>query len=158
MPDTAQAKILDAYKALVEGYAPLAGKSVITDRSPEEAIEDAELPAIVIYFEAWDFRDAPELGQSMELHTALINFDVIETSANVGFVSRRNAETIAHINAAVQTDPVLGGRIEDFRGMNVAPPMDNGKSVGGASLQAAIRFYTPLRDHFTIVGIGGETF
>ena len=149
MTDTAQGQILDAFGDLLRDYPDLAEENIITDRSPEEAIADEETPCTVIYCEAWRFDDAPMQGQTR--HDMLINFECIETSANVGIISRANQARIAHIVAALHGDPTLGGRLEDCRPIDVAPPMDNGKSIGGASLQVAIRFYTPLGDHFTIV-------
>lgn len=149
MSDDAIGQILDAFSLMMKALPALAGEDVFTDRSPEEAIENEEIPCWVIYSEAWDFDDAPMQGQTT--HTALLNFERIETSANVGLVSRANRNAIAHLIAGIAADPTLGGRLEDCRPLNVAPPMDNGKSIGGASLQIAIRFFTPLGDHFTIV-------
>lgn len=159
MPDpvpTAQGKIIDAYAELLEGYTDLAGKTVITDRSRDDPLATEDLDAIVIYAEAWDFDDDDRQGQT--IHRMLLNFDVLSDGAVHGAINRANQETIAHIVAAIHSDPVLGGRLEDARALNVAPPVDNGKSVGGASLQVALTFYTPLGDHFTIVGAGGTTF
>lgn len=155
MTDTAQAKIIDAMKDVLEGYAPIT-MPVIVDRSPEEAIDESEVPCIVISSEAWGFRDSPSQGHV--IHTMLVNFDVIDTTAAVGSINRRAQETVAHIIAAVGTDPVLGNRIEEFDPVDVAPPMDNGKAIGGTSLQVRVTFYTPRWDHFTIAGISGETF
>ncbi len=156
MTDTAQGKILDAYKALLESYPALAGETIISDRSPDDAIADEEVPCIVIWSEAWRFQDSPDQGHV--IHDMLINFDVIETTASAGSINRRAQEKVAHIIAAVGTDPVLGSRIQEFDAIDVAPPIDNGKTLGGTSLQAKVRFYTPRWDHFTIAGISGDTF
>lgn len=156
MPDTAQAKIIGAYAALLSGYAPLTGKTIITDRSPEDAIDREETPAIVIYPQAWSFDASPEQGQT--IHEMLLNFDVIESSADVGIIGRAAQEAIANIIGAIHSDRVLGNRLEDAQEIDVAPPTDNGKSVGGASLQIKVQFITPRGDHFTILGLGGATF
>lgn len=79
-------------------------------------------------------------------------------AVRIGVISRSAQERIAFILAAIGTDPTLGLRIEDIDERDVAPPMDNGKSVGGASLQVVCTFYTPRRDHFTIIGVGGDLF
>jgi len=149
MTDTAQGQILDAYGVLLGGWPGLDGETIFTDRSPEDAIDAEETPCTVIYCEAWRFDDAPMQGQTR--HDMVLNFECIETSAHVGIVSRANQARIAQVVAALHSDPTLGGRLENCRPVDVAPPMDNGKSVGGASLQVLIRFYTPLGDHFTIV-------
>lgn len=156
MPDSAQGKILDAFAALYGGYAPLDDITVITDRSPDEAITGEELPCIVIGCEGWRFD--PDMEPGSTFHTMILNFDFLETSANVGIVSRRAQEVIAYMLAAIGTDPTLGGRLEDIQEIDVAPPMDNGKSVGGSSLQCICTFRTPRRDHFTIIGVGGAEF
>lgn len=149
MTDTAQAKVLDAFKALIEGYTALSAIPVFSDRSPDDAIESGEVPCIVLSCEYWRFEDSPQQGQV--IHTMLVNFDVIETQATVGTVNRKAQDRIAHIIAAVGTDPTLDDLIEEFDPIDVAPPMDNGKAIGGSSLQARVTFYTPRWDHFTIV-------
>lgn len=149
MTDTAQAKVLDALKDLIEGYSALSTETVFSDRSPEDAIDAEDVPCIVLSSEAWGFQDSPQQGHVR--HTMLVNFDVIETSATAGTINRKAQEKIAHIIAAVGTDPTLDDLIEEFDAIDVAPPMDNGKSIGGSSLQARVTFYTPRWDHFTIV-------
>lgn len=152
MPDQqldALAQIIDAFCALAEGYAPLATETFFPDRSPEDGITVEEMPCWVIYAEAYDFDPAMEQGQTR--HQALINFERIESSETVGVISRANRAGIAHLIAALHQDRTLGDRLEDTQELNVAPPMENGRSVGGASLQVAIAFYTPRGDHFTIV-------
>ncbi|WP_054944168.1 hypothetical protein [Novosphingobium sp. KN65.2] len=156
MADTAQGKIIDAFKALFEADSDLSGIGIITDRSPDEAIADEEIPCIVISTEAWGFQN--DFSQGQTRHELLINFEYIESSANVGIIGRKAQEVIAYMLAAIGSDPTLGGRLEDFDERDVAPPMDNGKSIGGSSLQGLCTFYTPRRDHFTIVGVGGATF
>jgi hypothetical protein len=154
-PD-ALAKIIDAFVALAGEHPELAQEAFYPDRSPEDAIEPEEMPCWVAFAEAWDFDPAMEQGQTR--HQALINFERLETSASVGVISRANRAAIAHLVAAIHIDRTLGGRVEDTQELNVAPPMENGRSVGGASLQVAVTFYTPRGDHFTIVNDRDETF
>lgn len=154
---TAQTKIVGAFAILFRGYAPLVGVPVHTDRAPDDGFDaETELPCIVITVEAWRFEN--DFSQGQTRHTMIVNFDVLETSAQVGVISRSAQERLAYLLAAIGTDPTLGSRLEDIDERDVAPPMDNGKSVGGASLQVACTFYTPRRDHFTIIGVGGDTF
>lgn len=157
MADTAEGKIIDAYKALLEAYGALSGETFFADRSPDDAFdEDNDLPCWVIFTEAWDFDQSEYQGQTR--HDMLVNFERLETSANVGVVSRANQEKIAHVIAAIHSDRTLGGRLESSEELNVAPPAENGRGVGGASLQVRCVFYTPRGNHFTIVGQGGATF
>lgn len=159
MPEAAPdalAKIIDAAVALALSYDPLANETFFADRSPEDAVGPDEMPAWVVFAEAWDFDSAMEQGQTR--HQALINFERLESSASVGVISRANRAAIAHLVAALHTDRILGGRLEDLQELNVAPPMENGRSVGGASLQVAVTFYTPRGDHFTIVNDRDQTF
>ena len=157
MMDTAEGKILNALETLLAEWPELTGRKIITDRIPDDALYPAvDLPAIVIYAEAWSFGASYEQGQTR--HDMLINFECIETTAHVGVVSRENQACIAHIIAALHSDRTLGGRLEDMQERDVAPPMDNGRSVGGASLQIGVQFHTPRGDHFTIVGQGGDVF
>jgi len=160
MPDprpTAQTKIVEAYAALFRGYAPLAAMPVETDRDPDDGLDaDTELDCLVISVESWTFQN--DFSQGQTRHRMVLNFDYLETSARAGKVSRAAMEKIALVLEAIGSDPVLGGRIEDFDERDVAPPMDNGKSIGGSSLQGVVTFYTPRRDHFTIIGVGGDLF
>lgn len=154
-PD-ALAKIIDAFVVLAQSREQLASEPFFPDRSPEDAIASEEMPCWVVFAEAWDFDAAPEQGQTQ--HQALINFERIESSASVGVISRANRAGIGHLVAALHSDRLLGGRVEEVQELNVAPPMENGRSVGGASLQVKITFYTPRGDHFTIVNDRDQTF
>ncbi|MBB4859634.1 hypothetical protein HNO88_002963 [Novosphingobium chloroacetimidivorans] len=154
-PD-ALAKIIDAFVVLAQGHQQLADEPFFADRSPEDAVAPEEMPAWVVFAEAWDFEPAMEQGQTR--HQALINFERLETSASVGVISRANRAAIAHLVAAIHSDRTLGGRLEDTQELNVAPPLENGRSVGGASLQVAVTFYTPRGHHFTIVNDRDQTF
>lgn len=160
MPDpvpTAQSKIVGAFAELLEGYAPLAGISVFTDRSPEDAVQDEEMPCIVIFCQAWAF-DNTDWSQGQTTHKMTLNFEFIGTSEVIGIVNQKAQEVLAYVLMAIGDDPTLGGRLEDFEEIDVAPPGDNGKSVGGSSLQGICTFYTPRRNHFVIVGQGGDEF
>jgi len=152
----ALAKIMDAFGVLAESYPALANETFFIDRSPEDGITVEEMPCWVIYAEAYDFDPAMEQGQTR--HQALINFERVETSESVGVIGRANRVGIAHLVAALHQDRTLGGRLEDTQELNVAPPMENGRSVGGASLQVSVAFYTPRGDHFTIVNDYEQTF
>lgn len=154
---TAQTKIVEAFKTLFRSYPPISAKSVYTDRDPDDGIDaDIELDCFVITVEAWTFQN--DFSQGQTRHTMIVNFTYLETSARSGQVSQAAMEALAHLLAAIGTDPSLGTRVEDIDERDVAPPMENGKSIGGSSLQVAVTFYTPRRDHFTIVGVGGDLF
>jgi len=154
-PD-ALAKIISAFVALATAHPALAAEPFFEDRSPEDAFDRDEMPAWAVFAEFWSFDPAPDQGQTR--HTAAINFERVETSSSVGVISRGNREAIGHLVAALHSDRTLGGRIEDVQELNLAPPMENGRSVGGASLQVAVTFYTPRGDHFTIVNDADQTF
>lgn len=158
MADDAIAKILDEWKAVLEASPALAGETIRSDLSPDEALDgETDLPVIVIYTEAWDFDQSPYQGQTH--HSVLINFERIESSANVGVVSRSNSEILAEVIKVIHANRTLGGRLESVEEQNIAPPgSDFRKSIAGASLQTIQHFYTPRGDHFTIVGQGGATF
>lgn len=156
MSDTAPDKIVDAWATLIGAWSDLSGETVIVDQSVDEAVEAESYPCTVIQIESWGFQRAMEQGQ--ELHTIVVNFDRIDSSAQVGVVSRANRTALAHVVAALHSDPSLGGRLQDCDWRDVASPMADGKSVSGASLQAVAQFYTPAGDHFTIAGVGGDTF
>lgn len=153
---TAAGKIIDTYAALLRAWPALADQTIVTDRVPDDAIENDELPVTAIYAEAWRFEPAFEQGETR--HTLLLNFETLHSSAQVGVVSRANQSALAHVVAAIHSDRSLGGRLEDAIERDVTPPVDNGKSVSGASLQIEVTFTTPRGDHFTIVGVGGATF
>jgi hypothetical protein len=154
---TAQTKIVEAFAALLRAHDQLRLIPIDADPEPDEAYDgDTDLPRIVITVEAWAFQN--DFSQGQTRHTMILNFDVLESSAQVGVISRSAQERVAYILQAIGGDPTLGGRLEDFDERDVAPPIDNGKSVGGSSLQGTCTFFTPRRDHFTIVGVGGDLF
>lgn len=153
---TAAGKIIDAYKALFLTRPVLSEKDIFTDRSKDDPLATEDLDAIVIYAEAWEFGRDAEQGQW--IHRMALNCDVIGHGSQHGAINRATQEIIGEIVAAVGSDPLLGGRLQDAQPGDIAPPMDNGRSVGGASLQIALTFYTPAYDLFTLVGEGGARF
>lgn len=156
MADTAIAKIEDALKALLQAYAPLSGWIIITDQSNDVAHEEGTDKTIAIYTVAYGFEIADEGGQT--LHQATVEFEAISQTQAVGTINRTNHAALAHVVGAIAQDRHLGGRLQDIQETDVAPSGANGRDVGSASLQAAVQFYTPRGDHFTISGMGGQTF
>lgn len=156
MPDPAIAKVEDALKAVLVGYAPLSEYTIYTARDSSEAFDASELPVINIYTESQQYGPGEEQGQT--IHNCRTNFEVLENDLTPGVMTRTIQTAVAHIIAALAIDRTLGNRLQDLQELDVAPPSDTGRDVAGASLQYDVQFYTPRDDHFTIVGAGGQTF
>lgn len=156
MPDTAIVKVEDALKAALEAYAPLAGQTVLVDQSIDVAVDETQMPAIVIFTTAYGVGNFEYNGQSQ--HNVTIEFEVISGQTVAGTISRKNQETIAHIVACLAADRTLGGRVQDIQEVDVASTEASGRDVAGASLQVSVIFFTPRDDWFTLVGHGGALF
>lgn len=155
MPDSALTKVEDALKAALEAYGDLSAYTVLTDQPVDVAIEEDQLPAILIRTVAYEFDQADEQNQT--LHTATIEFEIVTKSPAL-VISRANHTAAGHILAAIAADRTLGGRLHDIQENDLAPADANGKDAGAASLQFIAEFFTARDDWFTIIGQSGLTF
>lgn len=154
--DPAIAKVEDALKALLEGYGPLVGTTIITEQSSDVAVEDAAIPAILIYTVAYRIDQSDEQHQS--IHEATVEFECIDATQAIGTISRANHTTVAHVLGCIAADRTLGGMVQDIQEVDVAPAQPRGKDIGSASLQASITFFTSRDDWFVIKGVNGADF
>lgn len=155
MADTALAKVEDAIKAALEAYAPLDGTKIITNQPSDVALEDDELPALLIVTVAYSQNQADELGQ--EIHTARIDVSSVYQAPTI-IIGRANHEALAHVVFALAADRTLGGRLQSLEAVDVAPIEGNRADSGGVSVQFEVQWFTPRGDWFTILGHGGLTF
>jgi len=156
MPDTAFAKVENAFAEALRTWPDLAGYTVVTDRSVDIAPEDNETDKqIAIYTAALAHDNSDEHGQTV--HAAMIEFEVTSSAPGLGLGSA-NLETIALIVAALSQDRTLGGRLQDWQEIDTVSPATNGKDVSAASLQIRAQFFTSRTDWFTLLGQGGLTF
>jgi hypothetical protein len=153
MSDHALNQVIDLIAAVISAKAELDTHTVVTDRPADEAFDEAELPAINIYAESIEFDAAYMQGHMM--HTVFLNCDVLRIGDSLGQLSRRTLTDIGHIQAAIKADFNSGiGQLKDLQDIeeiNVAPPMDTGLNISGASLQYRVTFYTPTDDPFTLI-------
>lgn len=155
-PLPAIVKVEDALKGLLEGYFPLSGWSIISDQSNAIALDERTDKTILIYTVAYRFDVADDNSQTV--HSATIEFEALSQAPAIGTINRANHSALAHIVGAIGQDRHLGGMLQDIQEVDVAPSGANGKDIGSASLQVAVTFYTPRGNHFTIAGMGGQTF
>ena len=156
-PDTAFAKVEDAFADPLRDYPDLAGYGVVTERSVDIAGEEDFDQQIAIFTVHLDHELADENNQT--LHTATIAFEVTARGpANGMSLGRTNLTVIAHIIAALSDDRTLGGRLLDWQEIDTAGAAGNGKDVSAASLQIRAQFFTSRTDWFTLLGQGGATF
>lgn len=153
MSDHALYQVLDLIKQVLDAKAELDAFTIVTDRPAEEAFSEEEMPALNIYAESLAMDTAYEQGQT--ICTAFINCDVLRMGDALGQLSRRTLADIGHIIAAIKTDRNSGtghlATLQDIEEVNVAPPMDTGLNISGASMQYRVQFHTPTDDPFTIV-------
>lgn len=156
MSDPAIAKVEDAIKAKLEAYGALSAQTIITEQSVDIAVDEAALPAILIYTVAYQVDQFDEQHQS--IHTATIEFECIDATQAIGTISRANHTTIAHIMACLAADRTVGGILDDLQEVDVAPAQPRGKDIGSASLQVRVQFFTSRSDWFHVIGQNGQTF
>jgi hypothetical protein len=158
VPDTAFAKVEDAAAAalapLVGTGQPLAGWTVLTQHSADEAVEDVR--RIVIFTRAAQPEQAEELGSTFWQQTLEVEF--VEGPQETGGISRACLEAMAAAHAAFAADRTLGGRLQDLQEIDIAGTQEAGRDVFAASLQYRAEFYTPRDDWFTILGQAGVNF
>lgn len=142
---------LAAVMGQIEGY------QVFLDRSDAEPLEEDERPAINIRVVSVSFDAAPE-GIWQTWHRAIIQFDCLSNGSAVETIDLANQRAIALIIELIHGDRSLGGRLQDIIEQDVSGSELDGADVGTAILQVEAWFFTPRGDHFTIVGVGGQTF
>ena len=156
MPDAALTKVEAALKSALEAYGSLSGTTILTDQTIDVALEDDQIPAIVIRTVGYSF-DPNWENASQTLHTATIDFESV-TKSPASIISQANHTALAYVLAALAADRNLGGMVQDIQEQDLAPSDANGKDAGAASLQFSVQFFTPQDDWFTIKGVNGATF
>ncbi len=132
------------------------GLRLLTDRSREVAIEEAEGEVINVFTVGYSQDQFDE--QHSTIHTALIEVEVVSRDRSIGLIRRATHVGLAHIIGAIGKDRTLGGRLIDCQEIDVAPAGPSGRDVGNASLQLRAQFLTPRDDWFSILGQAGEDF
>lgn len=155
MAETSLSKVEDALKAALQSYPALADRTIITDQPSDVALEDDQIPALVITTVAYTQEQSDEQGQT--LHAAKIDVASVVTGAAL-IIGRANYEALAHVIAAIHPDRTLGGRLHDLQERDVAPVDANRADAGAVSLQFDAIWFTRRGDWFTIVGQGGALF
>lgn len=153
MSDHAAYQVLDLIKQVLSADAALADYTIVTDRSTDDAFQEEEMPAVNIYAESLSVETAYEQGQV--LYTAMVNCDVLRMGDALGQLSRKTLQGVGFIQRAIRTSFDSGtgplAVLQSIEEEDVAPPMDTGLNISGASLQYRVLFYTPTDDPFTIV-------
>lgn len=155
MAETSLSKVEDALAAALAAHAALADHTVITDQPSDVALEDDQLPALVITTVAYRQEQSDEQGQT--LHAAKIDVAAVHRGPAL-IIGRANYESLAHVIAAIHPDRTLGGRLHDLQENDLAPVDANKADAGAVSLQFDAIWFTRRGDWFTIVGQGGALF
>lgn len=148
MADAAIAKVENAFQALLQTVSALSAYTVLTDQSKDIPIEPDH--SITIYTTSYEVLQADELNQ-ME-HIAVIEFEVVEPTAQPGKISHNSHTAIATIAGTLGANRELGGRLIDTMPIDVAPSLGQGRDITSTTLRARVSFFTSLTDWFTILG------
>ena len=149
MADTAIAQVEDRLKTIIDAYAPLNTHTVMVADSLDIAIEDVQLPAIIISTRNYSFDVADEHWNTF--HTATIEVEAVQALPATGTISRANMTALAYVLAAIAADRTLGIKVHDIQETDIAPVEPRGKDVDSASLQFTVQFFTSRDDWFTII-------
>ena len=147
--ETAIGQVEDALKNAFERYPALSSFTVLTDQSPDIAIEEGAASTIIVSTTAYQVDQSDEQNQSF--HTATMEIEVVSRTQYFGTINRENQTTIAHVLSALAADRTLGGILQDLQEIDVAPAGANGRDVGAASLQIRVEFFTSRNDWFVII-------
>ena len=134
--------------AILSAYPALATYNVIVAESLDVAIEDEQLPALLIVTTTTSFD--PHFEHSQTKHDAEIHVEAINTTPPTGTIRRTNRNALAHVLAAIAADRTLGIGIQDIQEDDIAPVEPRGKDVDSASLKFLVSWFTPRGDWFTI--------
>lgn len=149
MPDHCLTQVEDRLAVVLDAYAALSAYSVGVSESIDIALEDADLPALVIFTASYSFDVADENWNA--IHRAEIQVEAINPTPATGSISRANRNALAHVVAAVAADRSLGIKLQDTQESDIAPTEPRGKDVDSASVSFTVQWFTPLGDHFTII-------
>ena len=145
-------QVEDALKAILQAYAPLAGRTVIIPESTDIALEEGDLGAngaLLIFNVSHDVDVADEHWST--IHRAEFEIEAVSVAPASDTISRANRRTLAHVVAAIAQDRGLGIGALDTQEIDVAPAEPRGKGIDGASLKIAVQFFTSRDDWFTIL-------
>lgn len=148
MPDHSLSQVEDRIVTVMQGYAPLAGQTVKVAGSLDIAVEDDDLPLLLILTSNYSFDVADE--NWMTLHSADIEIEAVSATPATGTISRTNRNTLAHVLAAIAADRSLGIGLQDIQEDDIATVEPRGKDVDSASLKFRVSWFTPRNDWFTI--------
>lgn len=148
MSDHVLSQVEDRMAAVLTAYTPLAAYSVGVAESVEIAIEDTELPALVIYTTNYGFEVSDENWAT--LHQAEIHVEAINSTPASGTISRANRNALALVMAAIAADRSLGIGLQDIQEDDIAPVESRGKDVDSASLRFRVSWFTARGNWFAI--------
>lgn len=156
MADAAITKVENAIVARLSGWAFFAGYTIVADPSTDIALEEGADDTLLISTVGYSFDVADENWKT--IHTATVEVESVKQGQTIGTINRANREVMAQIVAAIASDRTFGGMLQDIQEIDVAPSDANGKGVSAASMQLRVQFFTSRDDHFTILGLGTQTF
>lgn len=141
-------QVEDAFKAKIAASAALSGWTVLVAESVDIAIEEEDLPAIIITTMGHSFDVADE--NWMTIHTQIVSVEAVSQISASGLLNRANRNALAHVLAAIAADRSLGIKLQDVQEEDIAPTEPGGKDMGSASIQFRATYFTPRDDWFTI--------
>lgn len=150
MPDIlAPIQVRELIKDVIQTYPLLAGRRIITNRSKDDALSEDDGDAITIWCVA--AKPVIEFGGHEVTWSAVYEFEVVSRTQPFGTIDDATMTTFGYIVAAIAPDRTLGGQIQDIQEIDIAPTVQYGTDVSGASLQVRAEFHTMRDDWFTLV-------
>ncbi len=150
MPTPAVVQIRNALAAVAD--AALA-HNVLIDRRRGDAVEDSEMPAVVIAIPDAEFEIFDMTGTL--ICAADFVFEIYEREASGVSIGVQQQLTMAALNAALMADYTLGGRLQNLVPAGTTGDSENVGDIGAAALTMRATWQCPTADLNTIIGQSG---
>jgi hypothetical protein len=149
MPTPAITQVKIALAALL-GEA--CASEIIVDRAASEAIDSAELPAVIVNCGDQIF---DRVDRSTTQHTVLFDLEIYDapTVENTILVEQNN--TVAAIINCIAEDISLGGRLQSLDAQVAPSANNNAADIGAITLTIVAVFLTPSNNFNMILGQSG---
>ena len=147
MPEHTLTQIEDRLVTILTAAPSITGRTIKVAESLDIALDDSEVPALIVLTSAYSFDIADENNTTH--HTADIEIEAISAQAPTGTISRTNRNVLARVMAIIAADRRIGLGIHDIQEDDIAPITPRGKDLDSASLKFRVEWFTPRGDWFS---------